>query len=110
MFIDGEASVSIYQSILNSVTFSIENSEPDVKDRIICFTLFDGTQPSDPSCVSLKISSLNDNKPSFSFSPRSNLTYKENEEPIRLIQELNITDNDDPNVFPMQNASVSIND
>lgn len=106
LFIDGEASLLTYQTILNSVTIEINNVEPDAVDRIVCFTIFDGVQPSDPTCVTLQIMPINDNTPSFSLNATLE-DYIEGGEGLYLLEDLEITDADHPDLFPMQNASVS---
>lgn len=105
LYIDGDGSVSVYQAIFNSISIIIDNSEPDTEDRIICFSIFDGQQPSDPSCVTLKIVPKNDNPPDITLIPYS-LSYTENGQAVPLLFNLTITDIDHPHVFPMQMSQV----
>ena len=107
LFIDGEASVVTYQSILRGISVVINNIEPDAIDRVICYTIFDGVQSSDPSCVTLQIILDNDNTPSFVFNGTSS-NYQEGAEGLLLLEELTITDADDEQYFLMQSAEVSI--
>ncbi len=108
LYISGEESSATYQSILNNVTIWIDNKEPDAVDRIICYTVSDGVQPSDPFCITLKIILINDNTPSFSFNATTS-AYEEGADGLNLLQDLVITDVDNPEIFPMQNATVSLN-
>ncbi len=86
----------------------IQNDEPDAIDRVICFTIFDGEQSSDPSCVTLQIILDNDNTPSFSVNATSSNYVEGAEEGLSLLEELEITDPDDEQLFPMQSAEVNL--
>lgn len=109
LYIDGDGSVSMYQAIFNSVSIVINNTEPDTVDRVLCFTVFDGNQPSDASCMVLRVVPRNDNPPSLQqFAPSSDLTYVEDGPGILLLSSLSITDEDHAHVFPMQMAQVSV--
>ena len=109
LFIDGSASVSTYQAILNNVDFTIQHLEPDPVDRIICYTIFDGEDlSSEPSCITVKIKVINDNTPSFNFTAVGE-PYVEEEGVVYLLDTLEITDVDHPEIFPMQSATVGFN-
>lgn len=104
--IQGEASVQSYQEVLRQVTFAITAAEPDTVDRTICFFVYDGEHMSTPTCVALKISVINDNTPFLSGTALGEL-YIEGSNGVVLLERMMIVDDDHPNVFPMQWATVS---
>ena len=104
--IEGEASVLVYQEILRNVTFFIDSLEPDSSNRTICFTIFDGIHGSTPACVVLRVILLNDNPPSIVNATGLGEAYVEGSGGVGLLENLNITDDDDPTLFYMERARV----
>ena len=108
MYIDCPASVSTYQEILASVTFSITADEPDLTERIICFMVYDGDHQSNPVCSRLVIEPINDHPPELNVTSTGEV-FVEQVGPVRLLSNVSIVDADHPEVFPMQEAQVNRN-
>ena len=106
LYIDGEASLTTYQSILSHVTIDISADEPDIVDRVICYFIFDGQFTSDPVCITVKIRTVNDHVPLLNATALRK-PYIEGSDGVQLLDTLDIIDIDHPQLYPMQQATVS---
>lgn len=90
---------------MRHVTFHIQADEPDLVDRVICFSVFDGQFTSDPACVTLKIEATNEHPPVLNATALGE-PFIEDSDGVFLLSSLEIIDADHPQLFPMQRAEI----
>ncbi|MCK5520235.1 MAG: hypothetical protein KAI81_03910, partial [Candidatus Marinimicrobia bacterium] len=87
------ATLAVYQTILRSLRYKNSNDNPSSTLRSVRFQLYDNGGGSEAQTIHLKLIPVNDS-PFISFT-NSDLEYRENANPINLINNLLIQDLDD---------------
>ncbi|XP_062514809.1 uncharacterized protein LOC134190373 [Corticium candelabrum] len=105
----GEDAPSLYEKILNMVTFDNKANKPSDQPRKVCFATFDGKHSSRLFCVNVGVQLVNNHPPEIKATAHG-VPYQEEGDAVTVLGGLVITDLDHPELqqFYMHSATVTV--